>query len=143
MRTTVTNGMFTRFIKNTSYVSEAEEFGWSFVFEAHASKATRKGVESTVAGAEYWLPVRGAHWRHPAGPDSSVKKKTHFPVTHVSLRDARTFCHWAGGRLPTEPEWELAARGGLQAILERRGGAAEAEGLPWSRGLPQRRMNYF
>lgn len=62
-RTTVTNGQFRQFVRKTSYKTEAEQFGWSFVFKSHVSKKTLAGVTQTVEGANWWLPVRGAYWR--------------------------------------------------------------------------------
>ena len=63
-------------------------------------------------GAEWWVPVEGAYWKHPTGPGSSAKP--HYPAVHISLNDADTYCQAQGLRLPTEPEWEFAARGGMR-----------------------------
>ncbi|WP_245160074.1 formylglycine-generating enzyme family protein [Blastococcus sp. CT_GayMR20] len=130
---TVTNADFARFVQATGYGTTAEREGWSFVFagllpDDHAP--TRAVVE-----APWWRQVHGATWLHPEGPASHVDGRSDHPVVHVSWIDARAFCSWAGGRLPSEAEWEYAARGGL-----------ERRRYPWGDELTpggEHRMNVF
>ncbi|XP_061252348.1 formylglycine-generating enzyme isoform X2 [Bos javanicus] len=127
----VSNAEFEKFVNSTGYLTEAEKFGDSFVFEGMLSEQVKSDIQQAVAAAPWWLPVKGANWRHPEGPDSTVLHRPDHPVLHVSWNDAVAYCTWAGKRLPTEAEWEYSCRGGLQNRL-----------FPWGNKLQPKGQHY-
>jgi formylglycine-generating enzyme required for sulfatase activity len=132
-RCAVTNHEFEAFVDATGWRTDAERYGWSFVFGGLLPDEfpPTRGIE----GAPWWRQVMGADWRHPEGPGSGCSDRSLHPVVHVSWNDARAYCGWSGTRLPSETEWEVAARGGL-----------EDQPFPWGDELEpggRHRMNVF
>lgn len=132
--TTVTAAQFAAFVAATGHVTDAERHGDSLVFKGLLPDELREASPS-VAEAPWWRQVAGASWLRPEGPGSTIRGREDHPVTHVSQRDAAAYAEWVGARLPSEKEWEFAARGGLEQQPFPWGAEREPGGEP--------RMNTF
>lgn len=108
----VTNAQFAAFVEATKYITDAQRIGNSFVFGMLLDENVARTAVA-VASTPWWRQVDGACWSAPEGPGSSIAQRLDHPVVHVSFRDAAAYARWSGTRLPSEAEWEVAARGGL------------------------------
>jgi formylglycine-generating enzyme required for sulfatase activity len=130
--TAVTNAQFREFVRATRYITEAEQAGSSFVFYLQVAAARRRAIRQLSRELPWWLSVEGACWQRPTGAGSGIHDRLDHPVVHISWTDAAAYCAWPGARLPTEAEWEYAARGGL-----------EGRRYPWGDLLGEGRCNIF
>ncbi|MEL6285159.1 MAG: formylglycine-generating enzyme family protein [Pseudomonadota bacterium] len=124
----VTNRQFSAFVDDTGYVTDAERSVEDGRPGAGSAVFTHPGASANLANP--WALVSGATWRTPSGPGSDIAGREAYPVVHVSQADARAYAEWAGGRLPSEIEWEYAASLGLADPANQASGAYDAAGRP-------------
>lgn len=110
----VSNLQFGDFVRETGYTTDAERYGWSFVFDGLLADDRKHELTGRAAETPWWIQVPHAYWAQPEGANSTVLDRLDHPAVHISWNDAKAYCHWSGTRLATEAEWEMAARGGLE-----------------------------
>ena len=155
--TEVTNAQFTEFVNATHYVTTAEkEIDWEEL-KKQLPPNTTKPPDTELQPASlvfqipinendyWWKMVPGANWKHPSGPNSSIAGKDNYPVVQISWDDAQAYCQWAHKRLPTEAEWEFAARGKLKNKIYTWGNEPINQGIPkansWQGNFPIKNTN--
>jgi formylglycine-generating enzyme len=129
----VSNNWYQQFVEETQYKTDSEIYGWSFVFDKAVAESLRNNITQAVHGAKWWLPVNGSYWREPEGPGTDVfdenNNRGDYPAVHISWTDAVKFCEWRKARLPTEAEWELAARGEKDGLVFPWGNKLQTDGV--------------